>query len=270
MTDSQLAIDDAISQIDTLKKTLKKSSALQVRSVQERSIIKATTLAWFNNARPRVVISLNNEALLTADNLYNQLLIASERATTRSDYLDKIKSLKQALIDLRSQSILQPVSTTQTINPSDLPPDFSALISDPQMQSILRRRWLECTDCISAGAPLAATVMMGGLLEALLLARINHETNKAAVFRASVAPKDKTTGQTLPLKEWGLRNYIDVAHELGWISQSAKDISEVLRDYRNYVHPYKELSHGILISKNDVPLLWEVNKSLVAQILKSV
>src|SRR6266511_2313693 len=123
MNDSHLAIDDAISQIDTLKKTLRKSSSLQVRAVQERSIIKATALA----------------------------------------------------------------------------PDFSSLITDPQMQQILRRRWLECIDCISAGAPLAATVMMGGLLEALLLARINHEKNKAAVFKASTAPKDKASGQTLPL-----------------------------------------------------------------------
>src|SRR6266511_3728166 len=104
MNASHLAIDDAISQIDTLKKTLRKSSSLQVRAVQERSIIKATALAWFNNVRPRIAASANNEALLSTDNLYNKLLIGSERATTRSDYIDKIKLLKQALVDLRSQS----------------------------------------------------------------------------------------------------------------------------------------------------------------------
>jgi hypothetical protein len=269
MSDSHEAIDSAILQIDTLKKTLKKSSSVQVRANQERSIIKATALAWFNNVRPQLNSGFNNETLLPIDNLYNGMLVASERATIRSEYIEKIKLLRNALVNLRSLGILQPLSNTKLLNTSDLPPDFSSLISDPKMQNILRRRWTECIDCISAGAPLAATVMMGGLLEALLLARVNQEPNKALVFKASAAPKDKTTGQTLSLKEWGLKNYIDVAHELGWISQSAKDVSEVLRDYRNYVHPYKELSHGVMLGKDDAPILWEVSKSITGQILKS-
>jgi hypothetical protein len=118
------------------------------------------------------------------------------------------------------------------------------------MQEILKRRWLECTACIAANAPLAATVMMGGLLEGLLLARINRETNKAPIFTAVAAPRDKQN-QTLPLKEWTLQHYIDVAHELTWLSATAKDIGVVLRDYRNYIHPHKELTHAISLQKND-------------------
>jgi hypothetical protein len=269
MNDSQLAIDEAISQVETLRKSLKKGTSLQVRAIQERSIIKATALAWFNNLRPKLTGIFNDGDLNSIDHLYNHILVASDRATVRSDYVAQLKSMKEALVELRSQSVLRP-SIPVKGNSSDLPPDFSSLITDTQMQNILRRRWLECIDCISAGAPLAATVMMGGLLEALLLARINRETNKAAIFKAIAAPKDKSTGQTLSLKDWGLRNYIDVAHELGWISQSTKDISAVLRDYRNYVHPYKELSHGITLEKSDAPILWEVSKSITAQILKSV
>lgn len=67
------------------------------------------------------------------------------------------------------------------------------------MQAILQRRWTECVICIAHGAPLAATVMIGGLLEGLLLARINRENNKAPIFTAAAAPKDKQN-KTLPLK----------------------------------------------------------------------
>jgi hypothetical protein len=52
------------------------------------------------------------------------------------------------------------------------------------MQEILARRWSEVHACIGANANLAATVMMGGLLETLLLARINVVVNKAAIFTA--------------------------------------------------------------------------------------
>jgi hypothetical protein len=60
-------------------------------------------------------------------------------------------------------------------------------------------------------------------------------------------PRDPKTGKALQLHKWGLKDYIDVAHELGWITKTTKDIAEVVRDYRNYIHPEKELSHGITL-----------------------
>jgi len=64
-----------------------------------------------------------------------------------------------------------------------------------------------------------------------------------------------------------LKNFIDVAHELGWISQSAKDVGVVLGEYRNYIHPQKELSHGVVLTKDDGAILWGVAKSISKQLL---
>lgn len=113
---------------------------------------------------------------------------------------------------------------------------------------------------------MAAVVMMGGLIEGLLMARVNKEPDKKPAFTAKAAPKDKT-GTTLRLKEWMLKDYIDVAHELKWITRSAKDVSSVLRDYRNYIHPQKELSHGVVLTKSDSKLLWEIAKGIATQLL---
>jgi hypothetical protein len=68
--------------------------------------------------------------------------------------------------------------------------------------------------------------MMGGLLETFC-SHVSQRTNRALVFKAVSAPKDRL-GKTLQLQEWTLRHYIDVGHELGWISTSAKDIGEVV------------------------------------------
>ena len=159
-------------------------------------------------------------------------------------------------------------AASQASATADVTPSFALLIPDPKMQGVLERRWNECVLCLLAPAPMAATVMMGGLLEGLLLARINKETNQQPIFTAGGAPKDGKTGKTLPLKDWTLRNFIDVVHELGWISESAKDVSVVLRDYRNYIHPQKELSHGIMLKSDDATVLWEVAKSISKQLLK--
>jgi len=72
------------------------------------------------------------------------------------------------------------------------------------MQQLLTNRWKECVGCLEHGLPLAATVMMGGLLEGLFLARIEELADKAPVFKANAAPRDRVTGQTLGLKDWVL------------------------------------------------------------------
>jgi hypothetical protein len=64
-----------------------------------------------------------------------------------------------------------------------------------------------------------------------------------------------------------LAPYIDVGHDLGWISRSAKDIAIVLRDYRNYVHPEKERAHGVSLAADDASMLWEVTKTLSKELL---
>ncbi len=91
--------------------------------------------------------------------------------------------------------------------------------------------------------------------------------NQAPVFTAKAAPKGKG-GSTRPLKEWGLKDYLDVAHELGWIRQSAKDVGQVLRDYRNYIHPEKERSHGISLQASDASMFLVVFCSVAEQIIQ--
>ena len=257
------SIEEAISQVESLLKVLSKRKSTQVESIDEKSIVKATAFSWFQNVRLKT--NLTDDQLIETDNYYKFLLEASERKTTRNKYLIHLKSLRKSLIKLRSDNI---VTITNPILPiNDHPPDFSTLIKDDKMRSILLNRWVECTKCIQADAPLSSLVMMGGILEAILLARINSHSNKSEIINSKSAPIDKKTSKVYPLQEWTLKNYIDVSHELSWITQSTKDIGEVLRDYRNYIHPYKELSHGIKISVQDAELFWQITKSIINQLL---
>jgi hypothetical protein len=181
-------------------------------------------------------------------------------------YFVILKDLKDKIVRLRSDCLSSVPSGIKTV---DQPPDFSPFISSSLMQKILLARWMECTLCLQVQAALAATVMMGGLLEAVLLARINSEPDKAKVFKAQSAPKDGH-GKTKQLKEWMLSDYIRVVHEMKWISVPVKDVGEVLRDYRNYIHPYKQLSHALHLTPDDALLFWEVTKNITRQVITSV
>ena len=172
-------------------------------------------------------------------------------------------SAREALIGLRTT--VASMTGTAIVETA---PDFTPLVGDATMRGILERRWDECQRCLGAGANLAAIVMMGGLLEALFVSRANSMTNKSALFRAKATPLDSKTKKPIDLRDWTLGPYIDVGHELKWITKSGKAVAAVLRDYRNYIHPQKELSHGISLEPGDAHMLWEVAKSITLQILK--
>lgn len=269
MTDAQNAIDAAIQEAKKLRSLLRRGKSNQVSADDDRRVIKATALTWFYEHRQPILVALNEGILGEIDQKYRALLAASEKASLRTRHLEFLKQIKQSLGKLQSENVVSLSAPPAPIaSSSDAAPTFLPLVADIEMQKILTNRWVECTRCIEIEAPLAATVMMGGLVEALLLARVNQAVDKAPIVNAKTAPKDKKTGKTLNLKEWGLKDYIAVAHELKWISPTTKDVGGVLMEYRNYIHPHKEYKHGVSISTEDARTLWEVAKSISRQVLK--
>ncbi|MCS6291438.1 MAG: hypothetical protein H8J66_00065 [Nitrospira sp.] len=265
MNEAHAAVDSTIAEIDRLKRVINRSAGAQIRASEERAIAKATALSWFNERREKVLSATDIEALRDVDDQFRSLISATDRASARRTYLDILSAVRSSLANLRLQTLISTAAHfSQT---ADTPPDFGKLVGEPAMREVLQRRWNECARCITAGVPLAAIVMIGGLVEALLLARVNVERDKSPIFKAVAAPKDKSTGKTIPLSGWTLKHYIDVAHELKWISQSARDVGAVMRDYRNYVHPFKEVSHGVVIHDDDAKLFWEISKSITRQLL---
>lgn len=271
MNPADEAIYAAIREADRLRGLLKrKADAPQVRGA-EQTIVRATTLAWFNNHRKQLIAVLSEAELDGVDTLYRQVMEASHRAVSRTKYLGDLKQISGLLIRLRATNAVRLSAAPGFANTlNDPPPDFSPLISDPRMKSILERRWLECNACVEADAPLAATVMMGGLLEGLLMARVLREKNQGPIFKAKAAPRDKQGNPIPHLREWTLQDFIAVAHELKWITTTVKDVGVILRDYRNYIHPQKELSHGVSLSKNDAGLLCQIGMNVVKQVIQSV
>ena len=52
-----------------------------------------------------------------------------------------------------------------------------------------------------------------------------------------------------------MSNYIDVAHELGRISDSYKEVGETVPVYRNCIQPYKEYQDKKILIADDSKIL---------------
>jgi hypothetical protein len=266
MTPSVQALGEAITQVAGLRaKLAKKKTQPQVRKQDELDEVKQVASAWFSVYQKQVAAT-PGESLAKVQAAYTALLTKADKASARKGYLKLLAELRSDLMTLRS-SVLMSEQTSAAASGA-APPDFSPLTSDATMQTILARRWNECMLCLACGADLAAVVMMGGLLESLLLARVNQTSDKSPIFTAASAPKDSGS-KTLKLRDWTLNDYILVARELKWIGEVAKDVSGVLRDYRNYIHPSKELANQMSLTSRDTALMWTIFVTLTDQILKS-
>lgn len=261
------AIDAAIHEVQTARSLVSKIKAKRVTGVDALASLKATALTWFNTHRTVITVGAPGVDVEPADRHYTIILNSTAKSAARQTYLTALAKAKAALITIREAVLTAPISAGG--NTDDLAPDFSPLAGNQEIRDILTRRWHECRKCVNADAHLAAIVMMGGLLEALFVARANKMPVKDPLINATSAPKDKATGKTLNYQEWMLDSCIKVAHELKWITESAKDVADVLKEYRNYVHPEKERRHGVVLALNDSSMFWQVTKALVRQLLMS-
>lgn len=261
-------IDQAIREIDRLTKTINADRSVQIRTRDEQELIKANAFSWFKGYRTHLQSLNDNEILNLVDENYRQLLEFSDKHTSRSRYKATLKSTKDGLIKLRSEAIKFNSTTNGIIDKSkNSIPDFSPLVYDQKMQKILVNRWNEIIKCLECDAPLAATIMMGGLLEALFLARANKLSDKSPLYKAKAAPIDPKTHNVILLDKWMLNSFIEVAAELGWIRKPAKDIGIILRDYRNFIHPERELRTGFTLEKDDAAMFWQIFSQVSQQII---
>lgn len=80
--------------------------------------------------------------------------------------------------------------------------------------------------------------MAGSILEAVLYDVLTKDQSALSKATSSAkAPK----GKDITKGEWKLSNLIEVATDTGILPQDrANTVDQVLRDYRNFVHPKKK------------------------------
>ena len=131
---------------------------------------------------------------------------------------------------------------------------------------ILESRFQEATRALAANAPLAAIFMCGSVLEGLLLGTALAHPREFNQARGS--PKDDT-GKVKPFQEWKLSQFIDVSCELGYLRLDVKKFSHALRDFRNYIHPYQQMTTQFTPDAHTAEICMQVLRAAVASLSKT-
>jgi len=127
------------------------------------------------------------------------------------------------------------------------------------IEKILEERIVEVKKCLKYEIPLSAIFLCGSILEGILL---GTALTKIKEFNQSlISPKNKNTGKVKQFHEWTLSNFIDVAFDLKMIGLDVKKHSHSLRDFRNYIHPYEQVSSNFRPDNHTARICWQVLKA---------
>lgn len=205
--------------------------------------------------------------LLSSSNFSPQLLEEMQsdedfNANSRRVRLEALSNYcKTALRFLDSGALEQ----KKKINPV---PDISKLTSImPKLEDSIKNRWIEAQKCQHIKSYLASIILMGSILEALLLARASMSPSDS--YQAKCAPKDKS-GKNIAIHDWNLNTLINVAVELNWLKTDRGKFSHALRESRNVVHPWVEVSTKANFDEATCKTSWEVLSASVNDLLASI
>lgn len=136
------------------------------------------------------------------------------------------------------------------------------IISDEAFRKIIAERLEELRKCLDNQIPLAAVLLAGSVLEGVLLALA---LAKSQMFvTAAAAPKKD--GRVMPIGGWYLSGLLDVAKELGYIQENIWKFCGVVRDYRNYIHPYQQRHVNVTIDIQTAKVCFQVVKGVISQV----
>jgi hypothetical protein len=121
-------------------------------------------------------------------------------------------------------------------------PDFALWIDEPALARLVQGRWTEAQLCLEAGAYVAATALLGSILEGVLCRLVAHRP--AAVAQSPCSPRD-AAGRIRPLRDWTVSDLVAVAGERGWLNRETLGFAPQLTEFRALLHPLHQWQQGV-------------------------
>ena len=198
-------------------------------------------------------------------NQLNQYLAFDKWKVVRKDTLITFKKVDK--IELHDNNAEPIIDEDKFLEKEFENLSISSIGLDGIVTEVLEKRIEEIKKCLNAKSALAVIFLSGSSLEGILLGlalKLPKEFNTAAS-----AAKDKT-GKVKQFPEWTLAQLINTAYELRLIDEDVKKFSHSLRDFRNYIHPYQQVSSRFNPDENTAKICFQVLKAGIHQINKKI
>lgn len=133
-------------------------------------------------------------------------------------------------------------------------------IADSDIRELVQRDLKECAISVVFHQDKSATVLCGSIAEAVLYSRIIEKgIEKYDITSISHSKR----ASSYPTKEMGLNEMLFVAKSEGLLDKNSYHLGHYIRDYRNIIHPAKEIRMLQDVTHENVVTMWNVLKRLI-------
>lgn len=130
--------------------------------------------------------------------------------------------------------------------------DLFVFVSNDEYKKLLARDFEELAACVNAGLNKSVLVLSGSILEAVLIEYFTSTSNNSIEGKR--------------ILDLTLNKLIEKAESEGLISKKAKELSSIVRDYRNYIHPAKEIRNTDSIDDESSVIAFSLLKMILKEI----
>lgn len=149
----------------------------------------------------------------------------------------------------------------------ELDVDVTGLGLEDTVTEVLQHRIEEIEKCFSVNAWLAVILLAGSTLEGIFLGlAIKYPENFNS---AKSSPKDSSR-KVKQFHDWSLNGFIDVARDLSLIQYDTHKFSHALRDFRNYIHPFEQMSSCFNPREHTAKICLQVLKAAIYEISENI
>ena len=141
-------------------------------------------------------------------------------------------------------------------------PNLQKLPVAPDVAEIIQDRLKEAQACLCVGAYLSVIILYGSILEAVLLGAALKDPEE--FNRSAKAPKRRDKPKVF--QDWTLLEFINVGCDLELLKPDVREFSQGLREFRNYIHPNKQLKSDFKPDEFTAKICFQVLKAALADV----
>lgn len=125
--------------------------------------------------------------------------------------------------------------------------------------------WEEAQRAQSAGASKSCVILCGGILEGMLL-DVTLQNNEEA---CRAYQELKLGSHHAEPERWNLAELVEVAKRLEILHSGTAHLSHGLREYRNLIHPARQVRSQIKITENEASIALGVIRTSINELSRS-
>lgn len=134
-------------------------------------------------------------------------------------------------------------------------------IKNENIRCIILRDIKECAIAIATSQVKSATILTGSIIEALLYAVLKEKGINSYYI------KRKGNNVLINIEDMALNELLSVVEQEKLMDYNSFHLSHYIRDYRNFIHPAKEIRSKDNITQENVLVIWSILKRLVDELL---